>query len=767
MGEVPAGSLGNGFFSVMADSAVQKEKLSFMDFIIHILFCYIDTAAYHIDQNMKVQNAVCVEKGLAGSTEVASRQDRHTVREKCQFVQDNPPYKCVNYPFIFSVNQIIIHIKKKVNRSLNDGGEGMKVQRQIPMRAYHAEAGFIADYQKLIREKVLPYQYEILCDRAEGAEKSHVIRNFINAGKALRGEDIGDGFYGMVFQDSDAAKWLEAAAYSLTVFPDEELEKTADELIFLIEQAQDEDGYLNTCFTIKDRDRRWQNLLEGHELYCSGHMMEAAVAYYEATGKDRLLKVMERNMEHIYHHFIEEGHEGYPGHPEVELALLKMYRATGNPHCLELAAHFLDVRGVDPAFYEKEAEKRDWQVWGNDPTNHAYQQSQAPVRELKEATGHSVRAVYLYTAMADMASQTGDEKLYEACRRLWENITEKRMYVTGGIGSTVLGEAFTVDYDLPCDTAYAETCASAGLMFFASRMLENEVKGEYADICELAFYNTVLAGMQLDGTRFFYVNPLEVIPGIAGEAATHKHDLPRRPRWYACACCPPNVARTITSFGKYAYGVSEDTAYCHLFAAGKVEFPGGLILECRTDYPMDFTVDYEILKGGKCLAVRIPGWSEKYQILRGTGDGVLSEVQPEIRDGYAYLTDVKEGERIRLILDGTPGFVYGSSNIPDVSGMAAVQRGPLVYCFEGVDNDGEILSLALKEDGKIEEAKACPGLPARIPGLKVQAYRRAKTEGLYTRKRPAEEPCTAYAVPYFCWGNRGENQMRVWMPEHK
>ena len=642
----------------------------------------------------------------------------------------------------------------------------MKIQNQIPVGAYHAKAGFIAQYQKLIREKVLPYQYQILNDQAEGAEKSHVIQNFVNAGKALRGEDIGDGFYGMVFQDSDAAKWLEAAAYSLTAFPDEKLEKTADELILLIEQAQDEDGYLDTCFTIKDRERRWQNLLEGHELYCAGHMMEAAVAYYEATGKDRLLRVMERNMEHIYRHFIEEGYEGYPGHPEVELALLKMYRATGNHHCLELAGHFLDVRGVDPGFYEKEAGKRDWNVWGNNPADHAYQQSQAPVRELTEATGHSVRAVYLYTAMADMASQSGDQKLYEACKRLWENITEKRMYVTGGIGSTVLGEAFTVDYDLPCDTAYAETCASAGLMFFASRMLENEVKGEYADICELAFFNTVLAGMQLDGTRFFYVNPLEVIPGIAGEAVTHKHDLPQRPRWYACACCPPNVARTITSFGRYAYGYSEDTAYCHLYADGKAEFPNGLSMICHTAYPMDFTIDYEILTGGKKFALRIPGWSKAYRIQRGSKKENLQEIQLKLRDGYVYLEDVKDGEWIRLVLDGTPEFVYGSSEIPDISGMAAVQRGPLIYCFEGVDNGGDILSLALKEETVIEERKECAGLPKGIVGLKVPAYRREKTNSLYTRKKPKETVCMAYAVPYFCWGNRGENQMRVWMPVH-
>lgn len=638
----------------------------------------------------------------------------------------------------------------------------MKIQKQISVKAYHSEKGFIAEYQKLIRDVVLPYQYQILCDEAEGAEKSHVIQNFVNAGKALRGEDAGDGFYGMVFQDSDAAKWLEAVGYTLLRFPDLELEEQADQLIELIEQAQDEDGYLDTCFTIKDREKRWKNLLEGHELYCAGHMMEAAAAYYEATGKDRLLKVMEKNMEHIYRHFIVEGQEGYPGHPEVELALLKMYRVTGNPHCMELAGHFLDVRGVDPAFYEKEAEKRDWQVWGNDPADHAYQQSQAPVRELEEATGHSVRAVYLYTAMADMASETGDRELYEACRRLWDDITKKKMYVTGGIGSTVLGEAFTVAYDLPCDTAYAETCASAGLMFFASRMLENEVKGEYGDVMELAFYNTLLAGMQLDGKRFFYVNPLEVIPGIAGKAVTHKHDLPQRPRWYACACCPPNVARTITSFGQYAYGAGEDTGYCHLFADGKVDFPNGLSLICRTEYPREFTVDYRILGGSGRLAVRIPGWSRNYRILRGNDMDNLEEVHPEIIHGYAYLENVKAGETIRLQLDGTPGFVYASSSIPDITGAVAVQRGPVIYCLEGVDNDGDILSLVLDDTGKIQEYTGCPGLPEGIVGLKIPAYRMEKTEALYTLQRPEGKPCTAYAIPYYCWGNRGKNQMRVW-----
>ncbi|MDE5597965.1 MAG: glycoside hydrolase family 127 protein, partial [Lachnospiraceae bacterium] len=451
----------------------------------------------------------------------------------------------------------------------------MKKQRQASIKSYKAD-GFIGKYQRLIKDVVIPYQYSVLCDEAPDTEKSHVVQNFINAGRAIRGEDTGDGFYGMVFQDSDAAKWIEAAAYSLSLFPDKDLEKTVDDLIAIIADAQDSDGYLNTYYTIKDKDKRWTNLQEGHELYCSGHMMEAACAYYEATGKDALLKVMLKNAEHIYNHFITEGHEGCPGHPEVELALLKMYRLTDNKHCLELAAHFINTRGQNPGFYEEEKEKRVWCVWSLAPVDTDYLQGSKPVREQADAVGHAVRAVYLYTAMADLAASTDDTELLDACRKLWESITKRRMYLTGGIGSTGLGEAFTVDFDLPNDTAYAETCASIGLIFFASRMLESEVKGEYGDVCERAFYNTVLAGMQLDGRRFFYVNPLEVVPGISGIAVTHKHDLPVRPKWYACACCPPNVARLISSFGKYAYGENADTAFCHMFADGEVCLENGM-----------------------------------------------------------------------------------------------------------------------------------------------------------------------------------------------
>lgn len=630
----------------------------------------------------------------------------------------------------------------------------MKQTNQIPVKAYKA-SGFIKNYQDIVRDSVIPYQHSVLWDKAEGAEKSHVAANFINAAKALKGEDIGDGFYGMVFQDSDAYKWLEAVAYALANKPDSALEKKADELIELIAAAQDKDGYLNTAFTVKDRERRWTNLLEGHELYCAGHMIEAACAYFEATGKRKLLDVAEKNAECIYERFITENKEGVPGHPEIELALIKLYRLTGNRHFLELSEHFINERGKSPDFWAREAEKRDWTVWGSNPWDNDYRQSGKPVREQTEATGHAVRAVYLYTGMADLASETGDRELFFACRRLWENIVQRRMYITGGIGSTVNGEAFTVDYDLPPDTAYSETCAAIGLIFFAGRMLENEIDGEYADIMELAFYNTVLSGMQLDGKRFFYVNPLEVNLGITGKASTHHHVIPSRPGWYACACCPPNAARLIGSIGSLAYGEKDDTAYCHLFASGTAAFSNGISLECVTGYPYDMMVKYSVNGSGK-LAIRIPKWSKSYTLMLNG-----SETAAAITNGYAYI-DVTDNDEIELFLDGEPRFVRATTKVPRLSGMTALMRGPLVYCFEGADN-GSVRDILLDKGASPEVGKFNPDLLGGTVKLTAKAYRVSDTEGLYSSDEESLTPCEAVAVPYYTWGNRGENDMRVWM----
>ncbi len=632
----------------------------------------------------------------------------------------------------------------------------MKTHKEISPLSYIPGKDFTGKYQKLIKDKVIPYQYRVLNDLNEDTEKSHVVRNFINAAKALRGEDAEDGFYGMVFQDSDAAKWLEAVAYSLALFPDEELSRTADELIDIITSAQDEDGYLNTYYTVRDKDKRWTNILEGHELYCSGHFIEAACAYYEATGKDKLLKVMIKNADHIYDIFIKGGHKGYPGHPEIELALLRLYEVTKEEKYLTLAKHFIDIRGVDPRYYEKERQSRRWTVWNGDGRNHEYQQSAAPVREQRDAVGHSVRAVYLYTAMADLAARTEDTELYEACKNLWQSIVRKRMYITGAIGSTVHGEAFTVDYDLPNDTVYGETCASIGLMFFARQMLQNEIKGEYADIMERAFYNTVLGGMEITGERFFYVNPLEVIPGISQKACTHRHVLTQRPKWYTCACCPPNVARLISSLGTYAYGENEETCYCHLFCDGKVKFTNGVTLTCKTDYPYDFTVKYTV--GGEgTLAVRIPLWSKAYSLKINS-----KEYSPEENNGYIYFP-VKDKDQILLTLDGTPKFIYADSKVPALTGMTALMRGPLVYCFEGIDNGGDILSLSLKRKGLIKEKAITDTTLGETVMLEIEGYKAECEDDLYSEKEPTYTPYTLKAVPYYLWGNREECQMRVWL----
>lgn len=630
----------------------------------------------------------------------------------------------------------------------------MKTQKQIPVTSYKA-SGFTEKYQDIVHTEVIPYQYSVLWDKADGAEKSHVAANFINAAKALRGEDTEDGFYGMIFQDSDAYKWLEAAAYAVADKPDENLERQADGLIDLIADAQDKDGYLNTFFTVKDTEKRWTNLLEGHELYCSGHLIEAACAYYEATGKRKLLDVAVKNAECIYDRFVTQNTEGIPGHPEIELALLRLYRLTENKHFLELAEKFINERGKAPDFWSREAEKRSWSVWNSDPWSNDYRQSVKPVREQTEAVGHAVRAVYLYTGMADLAAETEDKELFAACRRLWENIVNRKMYITGGIGSTVQGEAFTVDYDLPPDTAYSETCAAIGLIFFAEKMLENEINGEYGDVMELAFYNTVLAGMQLDGKRFFYVNPLEVDIGISGKACTHSHVLPSRPKWYACACCPPNAARLIGSIGKYAYGEKGDTVYCHLFASGKVSFSNGMKLECTTSYPYDMTIKYTVSGSGK-VAVRIPKQSRKFSLIV---NGKITSAIPE--NGYIYI-DADEKTEIELSLDGTPRFVRASNKVPRLTGMTALMRGPLVYCFEGADND-DVRSIRLDRSQPPAVGEFEPQLLGGTVKLTAKAFRAEDCDDLYSGEAEKLTPFDAAAVPYYTWGNRGENDMRVWV----
>jgi hypothetical protein len=611
---------------------------------------------------------------------------------------------------------------------------------------------FWSYFQNLTIDVVIPHQKAILEDK----EKSHAVQNFRIAAGEAEGE-----FKGMVFQDSDVAKWLEAVAYALTVRPDPALEAEADELIALVGRAQEPDGYLNTFFTVKEPEHKWQNLHECHELYCSGHMIEAAVAYYEATGKEALLTIMRKNADLICRRFGRDKTRGIPGHQEIELALLRLYQVTGEKSYLETARYFLDERGTQPSYFAEEIKSRDWHHWGNVEFPE-YNQNHLPVRRQDKAAGHSVRAVYMYTGMAALAAETGDESLLAACRTLWDNVTQKQMYITGGIGSTVHGEAFTKDYDLPNDTIYAETCASIAMVFFARKMLDLQAKGEYADVMDLQLFNGVLSGMRLDGKRFFYVNPLEVVPGLSGIQHEYKHVLPERPEWYACACCPPNVARLLTSLGQYAWGACEKGIYSHLYIGGSASFLQADIV-CESGYPWKGSVRYTVTpkESGFFFAVRIPGWCKDWSL---TVNGKPADFT--FRDGYATITRAwEEGDAVELTLDIRPRRVYANTNVRANANCTALMRGPLVYCLEEAGNGPGLSALRLPRSAGILSKRERIEPFGDVVTLEAEGLRVQSCDALYSDTPPESKPAVLRAVPYFAWGNRDPGGMRVWIHE--
>lgn len=635
-----------------------------------------------------------------------------------------------------------------------------KIADEVTVKQVHIKDDFWSEIQNRIINVVIPFQEHVLNDEVEGVAKSHAIENFRIAAGLSTGE-----FYGMVFQDSDVAKWLEAVAYSLVVHPDAELEKRADEVIETIEKAQQEDGYLNTYFTIKEPEHRWQNLQECHELYCAGHMMEAAVAYYDATGKDKLLKVMERMADHIDRRFGPDKITGIPGHQEVEIGLMRLYHTTGEERYCNLAEYFINERGKNPNFFYEESQKRGWTHFGIDPKDTVYNQSFATVYDQKEAVGHSVRAVYMYTAMADIAGTTGDERLYQACVDLWKNMTEKRMYLTAGIGSTGELEAFTKDYDLPNDMVYAETCASIGLIFFAKQMLELEANGKYADVMERAFYNGTISGMQADGKRFFYVNPLEVNPGISGVVPGYKHVLPERPGWYACACCPPNLVRLITSLGKYVWDETDDTIFFHMFVGQKAELEKADI-DVESSYPWEGKVTYHVHSKKEeeyTLAIHIPGYLKDICV---KVNGEQIEWKKFMKNGYLYLTRKWGESQVEILFDLEVRKVYANKNVREDAGKVALMRGPFVYCFEGVDNGNDLQAMCIDADTQAETFVGKEGVLKDKVCIHVQGYEdERESDALYSEEKPDYQPHELTAIPYYLWGNRGVNQMRVWMLE--
>lgn len=652
----------------------------------------------------------------------------------------------------------------------------MMLQTQATFRLATAADGFWARYGALVRNIVIPYQWEALNDRIPGAAPSHAIRNFRVAAGLEQGE-----FVGMVFQDSDVGKWIEAVAYSLATHPDPALEALVDATVELMEQAQASDGYLNTYFTLKEPGRRWSNLWECHELYCAGHLLEGAVAYYQVTGKRRFLDMMCRYVDLIERTFGPEPGKlrGYDGHEEIELALLRLFDVTGERRHLLLAQFFLDERGREPHFFHTQWEELGHRShWTQTPVSKPeldYFQSHLPVREQTAARGHAVRAVYLYTAMADLARRSDDRELRAACETLWANLTRRQMYVTGGIGSTHLGEAFTFEHDLPNETAYTETCASIGLVFFARKMLELEPRAEFADVMELALFNTVLAGMSLDGKRFFYVNPLEVWPDACAHNPDRHHVKAERQAWFGCACCPPNLARLLLSLGQYACQVEGDTLFLHQYIPGTVALPGareGAFLELETGYPNDGRIRLRLrgeAPANFVLALRIPGWCRSFSV---ESHGQLVKQAPDA-DGYLRLRGPwQRDHEIELELALEVEALEAHPQIRANAGKVCLRRGPLVYCFESADNGQNLSALTLELGGGFE-VRPAPELPSGTMKILAKGSRRSEPEGAFTpyssvsTSATAERPCELEAVPYHLWGNRGAGEMAVWLRRHR
>ncbi len=639
---------------------------------------------------------------------------------------------------------------------------------EIALKNIKMPDGFWSRYRRLIRDEVIPYQWKALNDEVEDAEPSYAIRNFRIAAGLEEGK-----FGGMLFQDSDMAKWLEAVGYSLETDPDPMLEAQADKVIELIGKAQQPDGYLNTYFTLTAPEKRWTNLYECHELYCAGHMMEAAVAYYRGTGKKKLLDIMCRFADYIDSVFgTDDGKiSGYCGHQEVELALMKLYRATGNERYRKLAEYFINERGREPNFFVAEYEKRgrisEWTHTVTKSPDLKYAQAHLPVREQTEAVGHAVRAVYMYTAMADIAAETGDASLLEACRRLFRNIMQKQLYITGGVGSTNHGEAFTFDYDLPNDTVYQETCASIGLIFFAHRMLKAEADGDYADVLERALYNSVLSGMALDGKSFFYVNPLEVWPEASLKSPARSHVKPVRQKWYGCSCCPPNIARLLSSLGQYIYTIKGDMIYTHLFIDSEtaMEMKGIKVrLTQKTSYPWDGSVRIRIEEadcGEFTLAVRKPGWCESVEMSLNNEKLNISD-----KKGYVYISrSWKAGDTLDILMDMPARLIEAHPKVRANAGKVAIQRGPLVYCLEETDNGQNLAALSIDTE-KALTAEMDQDLFDGTVVIRGKAFRTQPDnweDALYRPYTSNEAAVDIKAVPYFLWGNRKQGEMLVWL----
>ncbi len=565
-----------------------------------------------------------------------------------------------------------------------------------------------------------------------------------------------------VFWDSDVGKWIEAAAFSLNHRRDKQIEGQIEAIIDDLEKAQAEDGYLNCWYLQREPENRWTNLRDNHELYNAGHILEGAVAYFYATGRDRLLKILEKYCDHIAQTFgTGDGQKrGYPGHQEIELALVKAFHATGKKKFLDLATYFIDERGNTDGvehYFDIETIARGDAIEDYWAGTYEYGQAHLPVRKQTKVVGHAVRAMYMYAAMADLAAEHGDQKLQSACEALWKDVTERRMYVTGGFGPSEKNEGFTEDYDLPNNTSYAETCASVAMIFWAQRMLNLNLDGQYADILELSLYNNTLAGLSRDGENYFYDNKLE-------SDGSH-----RRWDWHPCPCCTMNVARLLASVASYFYSISDDEIAVHLYGGAHSELAlkqGSVILKETSNYPWDSQVTINV-SPKECsnftLALRIPGWCSDAS---AKVNGVPTEMVTE--KGYLKIKrDWQENDCVELDLPMPAERLYAHPDVRADEGRVALRRGPLVYCVEQADNDVPVHRLRLPAEAALEHVydSNCLG---GVGMIKAQAESEDADKWgntLYSTTRFESQTTTLTAIPYYIWCNRGSNPMQVWLQE--
>lgn len=597
----------------------------------------------------------------------------------------------------------------------------------VPFTSVQLDDPFWSPRLQTVREKTLWHNFRLCEDTGR-------LANFDKAAGVKEGKHEG-----YLFDDSDVYKAIEGAAYALSLQPDPKLDKYLDDLIARIAKAQREDGYLNTYYTLTGIDKRWTNLRSHHELYCAGHLIEAGIAHHQATGKRNLLDVAIKFADCIASIFGPDQRRDIPGHPEIELAFIKLTRHTGEQRYQKLAQFFVGERG--------QAHGR--QLYGE------YCQDQIPLRQQREVVGHAVRAMYLNCAATDLAA-AGEQGYTEALEAMWRDLTERRMYVTGGIGPSASNEGFTTPYDLPNDTAYAETCAGIGLALWNHRMGLLHADAKYADVLERSLYNGILSGISLDGTKFFYTNPL---------ADRGKH---RRRSWFGCACCPPNLLRFFLSVGGYAYAYSEDTVFVNQYLGGKATVPlaGGVVeLAQTTRYPWEGEIKLTVRPAKEtafALCLRIPGWCDDATI---TVNGQPVE-KPEIVRGYARLLRTwKSGDVVDLVLAMPARTVEADPLVKANVGRVAIQRGPMVYCLEGLDNEGQARRLALpRETDLVAEFKAdLLGGVMVVRGVALAASEGGGVRPLY--RAAASTPVEFTAIPYYAWANREPSEMIVWLPE--